>query len=401
MKVAAIYAAMPGFEQGLNYIMNIFRETFGELGVDIETINLSAVGVHYFDGIKSSAVENILMNLADADGIIFASSTCLYSPSAIMQTFIEHMDFSIYQNVFNGKKCFVITTSKDGNERDAAEYLAKVINKFGGIDAGRMPVGSEYITLLNSDESVRETVEKYAEDFYRIMRQDRMFFISHETHKPHSYGETVAITGKMNKMDVGKNSGLNEVLYSKGQGKKKVKAEELLKQIDFAEFDHRQEEDISEISKILNSEYGKTVAETPFKTNNVHELYKKSSSLKPNEKIVPHIQTCKQRTQSLYHYFQPQLSGGIEAVIQINIRGDEKFEGYIVIKNGECSYHDGVHTEPDVTVFAQSNIWLDILDGKYTTQKAFMIGQLKVRGNFVLLTKFDQLFNIVKNLNNY
>ncbi|MDR2167058.1 MAG: SCP2 sterol-binding domain-containing protein [Clostridiales bacterium] len=46
-------------------------------------------------------------------------------------------------------------------------------------------------------------------------------------------------------------------------------------------------------------------------------------------------------------------------------------------------------------VTADSRAWNDVLSKKVTAQKAFMMGQLKVRGNFVLLTKFDQMFNTI------
>jgi putative sterol carrier protein len=42
---------------------------------------------------------------------------------------------------------------------------------------------------------------------------------------------------------------------------------------------------------------------------------------------------------------------------------------------------------------ADSAVWLDVLQGNTTAQKAFMIGGIKVRGDFVLLTKFDTLFS--------
>ena len=103
--------------------------------------------------------------------------------------------------------------------------------------------------------------------------------------------------------------------------------------------------------------------------------------------------TCKQLTSSLPHYFNPHLARDVTATIQFDITGQDGFEGYLTIAGDQCSFFDGVPEKSDIVVLSEAGAWIDVLKKKVTAQKAFMMGQLKVRGNFVLLTKFDQMFN--------
>ncbi len=385
MKIVSLHAAMPAFEQGLNNVSQILRNTFYELGVEVEEINLSLFDIHFFDGIKSQSVENILHRVSVADGVIFESTSVLSMPCGILQTFIEHLGYGIYKNVFQGKKCFCVTVSRDGSEKKACDRITDVISYFGVIVKDKINILQNDAVKAMNEPYIREAVEKYAEDLYRILKQDRNFIIPQ---------------GKMaidNGSDFNFNENANKIISEPKA--KKIKTSEILREIDYSEFDARQEEDIKEISKILTSQYNNEKSDEEkggnvFFQQGYQNYYQDLNGSFSN--VVPHIKSCQQRTQSLYHYFQPQLSSGIEAVIQINVKGDEKFEGYLVIRGGNCEYFDGVHENPDVTVFSDCSVWLDILNGKYTIQKAFMIGQLKVRGNFVLMTKFDQLFKIPK-----
>ena len=69
---------------------------------------------------------------------------------------------------------------------------------------------------------------------------------------------------------------------------------------------------------------------------------------------------------------------------------DEK--GYIVIRNGDCIFTEEVDTSPTVELNLSENVLKDILAKKITYQKAFMLGKLKVKGNFAVLPKLDQIF---------
>ena len=88
------------------------------------------------------------------------------------------------------------------------------------------------------------------------------------------------------------------------------------------------------------------------------------------------------------------MAAGVSIVMQLVITGQEQFNGYFIIENSNCNYFEGMVEFSDITIFSDAEVWADILKNKITAQKAFMIGQLKVRGNFVILTKFEQLFKI-------
>ncbi len=382
MKIVSLHAAMPAFEQGLNNVSQILKSTFSELGIEIEEINLSVCDIHFFDGIKSQTVENLLGKINNADGVIIETTAVLAAPCGMTQTFMEHLGFNVYKNVFYQKKCFCVAVSHDGSEKKACDYITDIITEFGGIDVGRIAISESAAKKALGDETIKEAIEKYAEDWYRILKQERKFFVP-QTRKKDLLNNAVL----ENNTDISSKSTYKP---------KKIKASEILEQIDYNSFNARQEEDIKEISKFLTSQYNSVKTEVSENNTGFSETVYNNINSFDSKNVVPHIKSCRQRTQSLYHYFQPQLASGIDAVIQINVKGDEKFECYFVIHESDCEYFDGIHENPDVTVFSDCSIWLDILNGKYTIQKAFMIGQLKVRGNFVLMTKFDQLFKMQK-----
>lgn len=495
MKIAAVYAAMTGYEHSLNSVSKIISNTLTELNVEVELFNIAYMDIHYFDGYKAQAMVNIFESFRNADGIIFMSSAQKFAPCGIMQVFIEHFDESVYgKNILEGKYCMNVVTSKDGSEEDAANYINKVISSFAGIEVCRMPIGAEFVQGLNKNAETKEMIERYTEDFYRILRQKRKYFINRKkvivdtaekknefTQGGYQRNATDAVQNETNRREArvidNRNSEFrntrnndargnderyrrdersaygygdryapvneHEQYYERRNSYEDIGRYERNDRIernernDFQPFDVRSADNIQvnkreyseepvyknindrEMEELLgdktekkrryeealrnidmqeryaaeyreNDEYDRTEI-NPNRQATVSNLYKNNAAF---DGLKPRMKTCRQKTESLYHYFQPQKAKDMNAVIQVNVKGDEKFEGFITIKDGECTYNNGVHDDPNVTIFVESNVWEDILDGRYSTQKAFMIGQLKVRGNFILLSKFDQLFKM-------
>ncbi len=122
--------------------------------------------------------------------------------------------------------------------------------------------------------------------------------------------------------------------------------------------------------------------------------FKQDFNAEHNQPVIPKTKTVEQMTKALEHYYQGHLANGFAMDLFIQVTGEESFEGTLKITGSECTYISGQNNIADVTVISNTNVWKDILSGKISMQKAFMTGQVKVRGNFVLLSRFDNLFKI-------
>ena len=65
---------------------------------------------------------------------------------------------------------------------------------------------------------------------------------------------------------------------------------------------------------------------------------------------------------------------------------------YIIIENGDCVYEEVISGMPTVELVLTDDVFREIQSKKMTYQKAFMLGKLKVKGNFAILPKLDQVF---------
>jgi putative sterol carrier protein len=314
---------------------------------------------------------------------------------------------------------------------------------YGGIEIVRLTVGGSAYRNIRTGTIPLTAIEKYAEDFYRLIKQNRIFLRGSEY-----TGDLAPFAGRHNEEG---GTIQNELSLLKSQVDNSInstvngplepmkKAQDIMddaKSIDFDIFNEKQAEDIQELTKLFATKLktdddikknDKPPSPPPLDMNglsfNPHgrdpELYEglytpandgfltaQDNSPKampdthsnfapvnhPEIAIVPREKTVKQMTQKLPHFFQAQIAHDTEAVFQFTITGDEQFNGYLVIKNQDNEYYDGVYDTPDITILADSRTWHGILKGKHTAQKAFMTGQLKVRGNFMLLNRFDQIY---------
>lgn len=328
----------------LEEIIATISGVLAELQVEVSLVKLNKIP--YYKGYDTQEAQEILEQINQAVGVVIVSRVELLSISGSLCTFFEYCSNYKGHDLFK-KPLFAITSSDWRGEREAAEHILHIWDILGGVEFGKLGVyGPAY---RNDQENILANLERMSEDFYRMIKQNRAPIKSSD-HLAFAKQENQQVTAFEHKLK---------------QESKKYQKDNTAQD--------SQEKDIEDLANFFKKQ--------------LHEVEDEEADIpKPKLKSTRHM------LGSLPHYFQAQFDGDFEAVIQYHLLSDQPYSGYVTIEDGACSFSEGVYQGAEVELTAQEKIIEDILTKKITAQKAFMLGQLKVRGNFMLLSKIDQMF---------
>ena len=355
MKIAAV-VAQSGVDFGLNAAYKIAVETLKETGEDVKVFNLAPMMLDFYDASNATVVSEMMDGIDTADGVIFAFNASYATPNAMLLTFLEYFADIAYRTRLEGKPCLLMCISQCGIERVSLESLAGIVAQLGGIDVVRIALNSTVASIATQNSI--DLIERQTEDFYRILRQGRRYVLPQKHNAPVADQSDALTANPINISDIYKKHNLETIT-------------------------NEQEEDIEKISAMFAKK---------FTANGDDSIAEQSAvSIVQNKENAG--RSPKQLTANLEHRFNPHLAKEVQATFQLNITGPGGFDAYIAITPSSCIFNEGEAPTSDILITADTQAWNDILTKKITAQKAFMMGQVKVRGNFVLLTKFDQIFN--------
>jgi multimeric flavodoxin WrbA/putative sterol carrier protein len=90
--------------------------------------------------------------------------------------------------------------------------------------------------------------------------------------------------------------------------------------------------------------------------------------------------------------FNPDSADGLKSTIQFNFSGEDQGSCFLSIVDGSINGRQGSVSEPDLTVNAPFEVWMDILTGKADGQQMFMQQKYTIEGDLALLMQLKQLF---------
>ena len=85
--------------------------------------------------------------------------------------------------------------------------------------------------------------------------------------------------------------------------------------------------------------------------------------------------------------FKPEKAAGIDVVAQLNLTGAKGGDWVVIIKDQKLQVREGTTPSPTLTLEMAENDFMDIINDKLSTAKAFFTGKINFEGNLSLALK--------------
>lgn len=331
MKINIYYGGRGIIDDPTLLVLSKMTDVFKELNVQVEQYNL-------FE--QKNGITALPGTLKNADGIILASTVEWFGVGGYMHSFLDAC--WLYGDKDKLTKLYMapVVMSTTHGEREGMTELQSAWETLGGIPLDGICGYIADTATFERTESYQKLIEKKAENIYRNMNQ------------------------KMESLPASNQAVKNTVAITKITDLTPQETEQLSRYVSNDEYVQTQKKDIQELSSIFRDKMDKEQA--VGKTEDYIERLKKS--------------------------FKPVAS--LHAVYQITLIDQTKDKDILIrVDNQNLECKEGESSSFDVHASMNTSVLDQIISGRMTFQRAFMEGNLKMKGDFKLLRNMDQLFD--------
>lgn len=333
MKINIYYGGRGMIDDPTLVVINKMQEVLEELHVKVERYNLHEL---------KNTIPTLPQTLKDADGVIFATTVEWHGIGGYMHQFLDACWlYGDKEKISQIYMCPIVMSTTYG-EREGKLDLSTAWEILGGLPCSGICGYIADTVSLEMNEGYMKLIEKKAENMYRTINQ------------------------KIPSLPAS-NQAVKQMVYStKNIDLTPQESEQLSQYVADDSYVQRQKEDIQELTSMFR------------------DMMEISSKEDDTEEYINELKT---------HYV-PQP--GFSATYKITIDGKKKTL-IIEVNAGqmEC-YYGSLSDTADVEMQMQRSVMDEIVEGRMTFQRAFMGGDMKMKGDFRILRSLDQIFNFVK-----
>lgn len=333
MKINIYYGGRGMIDDPTLVVINKMQEVLEELHVKVERYNLHEL---------KNTIPTLPQTLKDVDGVIFATTVEWHGIGGYMHQFLDACWlYGDKEKISQIYMCPIVMSTTYG-EREGKLDLSTAWEILGGLPCSGICGYIADTVSLEMNEDYILLIEKKAENMYRTINQ------------------------KMPSLPAS-NQAVKQMVYStKNIDLTPQESEQLSQYVADDSYVQRQKEDIQELTSMFR------------------DMMEISSGEEDTEEYVSELKA----------HFVPQP--GFSANYKLSIDGKKKpLIIEVNTRNLECYY--GIPTGTlDVEMQLQKNVMDEITNGRMTFQRAFMGGDMKMKGDFRILRSLDQIFNFVK-----
>lgn len=332
MKINIYYGGRGMIDDPTLVVINKMQEVLEELHVKVERYNLHEL---------KNTIPTLPQTLKDADGVIFATTVEWHGIGGYMHQFLDACWlYGDKEKISQIYMCPIVMSTTYG-EREGKLDLSTAWEILGGLPCSGICGYIADTVSLEMNEGYMKLIEKKAENMYRTINQ------------------------RIPSLPAS-NQAVKQMVYStKNIDLTPQESEQLSQYVADDSYVQRQKEDIQELTSMFRD-----MMETSAEEDNIEEYVNELKS-----HFVP----------------QPGFSANYKIVL------DGKKKPLVIEINAnhiECYYGNSSNAH-DVEMQIQKNVMDEIVNGRMTFQRAFMGGDMKMKGDFRILRSLDQVFNFV------
>ncbi|NLK28230.1 MAG: SCP2 sterol-binding domain-containing protein [Clostridiales bacterium] len=327
MKINIYYGGRGLIEDPTLYVISKLTTVLEELRVQVARYNLYE---------EKNAIAMLPNTLKEADGVILATTVEWLGIGGFMQQFLDAC--WLYGDKEKLSTLYMLPIVMTGvyGEREAEQTLIKSWEILGGTPCQGLCAYVEDHVEFETNPDYAKTIEKKAEEFYRVVNQKIKILPS-------------------SAIELKKNVLRNNSIMLTPQ-----ESEQLSMYVSDDTYVKKQKEDIEELSQIFK------------------ELLDKSDKEADQEFL-----------KNLRDNFHPIDDFSASYMIELS---DIKKTLVIEVNNKRLKCYYGDKADADVIAKTTHSVMNRLVHGRITYQGAFMSGELTAKGNFKTLRTFDQIF---------
>ena len=334
MKINIYYGGRGIIDDPTLYVISQITTVLQELNVKVQQYNLYE---------QRNGITALPNTLKDADGVILASTVEWYGVGGYIMQFLDAC--WLYGDKDKIKHIYMapVVMSTTHGEREGMMSLAAAWEMLGGLLCDGMCGYIADTTKLENSGEYSKIIEKKTENIYRTINQKQAVF-------PASNQAVI-----------------NKVATSKGIDLTPQESEQLSEYASDDKYVRTQKEDLQELASIFRDKMGQDGAASG-NTDEYVKIFKK--------KFTP--------------------VAGVSSKYKIVFSDNPKLKPVVLdVDNSKFDCRVGDEDGCDVVLTAEQRVFEDIIGGRITFQRAFMAGNIKMKGDFKLLRSLDQLFELM------
>ena len=378
MKITVVYGGRGLIEDPTLYVLEKMQVVLDELRVDVHRINL------YED---RNQITTLPAMLKETDGVVLGVSLEWFGIGGYMQEFLDACWLYGDKDKIASLYMMPVVLATTSGEKDALLSLMKAWEVLGGLPADGICAYVENPVDFELNKEYGRIIEKKTEQLYRTINQKQAVMPSSST----------VIR--------------NKVLKPKTIDLTPQESEQLSKFVSDDVYVKQQKEDIEELAVLfkgmLGDEGENAVKETPEEDSNHNDNpmvsakglskplferveYSKSTNASQEEEEQIKVQTIPKDFKSRFEQnFYPKKEFSASYLVSIT---DKEEMLSIEVEEDRLTINDAGEETGDVILRVASNVLNRITMGEITFQRAFMSGEMKVKGDFITLRTLDQIF---------